>query len=177
MPQNGAFAVTSYRIARGVDLSEDASGFTTMTNAAMDAFKKHPLPPHSSHPDFGHLIILVLGAVLEVVCVSLPGYIVARLGMFDAENQKFIANLNTQLFTPCLSMYNCCLRRRRKSLICDSLHQARIPIDRREACGPSYHTGHLHSADIGLVPLLSGNVQGLPVPQAGSEFRHSHGRM
>ncbi|KAF2204903.1 auxin efflux carrier superfamily protein-like protein [Delitschia confertaspora ATCC 74209] len=64
----------------------------------LNAFKT----PHSQHPDFAHLTLLVFEAVLEVVCVSLPGYIVARMGMFDAENQKFIANLNTQLFTPCL---------------------------------------------------------------------------
>ena len=57
---------------------------------------------HTSHPDFGHLVLLVFEAVLEVVCVSLPGYIVARQGMFDANAQKFVANLNVQLFTPCL---------------------------------------------------------------------------
>lgn len=82
------------------------------TNAAVDpyyggngmmAIFKHKMPPHSSHPDFANLTLLVFEAVLEVVCVSLPGYIVARMGMFDAENQKFLANLNTQLFTPCLS--------------------------------------------------------------------------
>jgi choline kinase len=70
----------------------------------IDVFKKK-MPPHSSHPDFANLTLLVFEAVLEVVCVSLPGYIVARMGMFDAENQKFVANLNTQLFTPCLSQY------------------------------------------------------------------------
>ncbi|KAL6705602.1 hypothetical protein ACN47E_006549 [Coniothyrium glycines] len=57
---------------------------------------------HSSHPDFANLTLLVFEAVMEVVCVSLPGYVVARMGQFDAENQKFLANLNTQLFTPCL---------------------------------------------------------------------------
>ena len=62
-----------------------------------------PLPPHSSHPALGHLILLVFEAVMEVVCVSLPGYIVARQGMFDADAQKFVANLNVMLFTPCLS--------------------------------------------------------------------------
>jgi len=61
---------------------------------------------HSSHPELGHLILLVFEAVLEVVCVSLPGYIVARQGMFDADKQKFVANLNVALFTPCLSMFN-----------------------------------------------------------------------
>ena len=60
-------------------------------------------PPHSQHPNFGHLTLLVFEAVMEVVCVSLPGYIVARRGMFDAGAQKFVANLNMTLFTPCLS--------------------------------------------------------------------------
>ncbi len=58
---------------------------------------------HSSHPNFGHLTLLVLEAVLEVVCVSLPGYILARRGLFNPEMQKFAANLNVLLFTPCLS--------------------------------------------------------------------------
>ncbi|PCG96824.1 Auxin efflux carrier [Penicillium occitanis (nom. inval.)] len=57
---------------------------------------------HSSHPSFGHLLLLVIEAVLEVVCVSLPGYIAARSGMFDADAQKLVANLNVALFTPCL---------------------------------------------------------------------------
>ena len=60
-------------------------------------------PPHQ-HPPMGHLMLLVFEAVLEVVCVSLPGYIVARQGMFNIEMQKFTANLNVALFTPCLSM-------------------------------------------------------------------------
>ncbi|KAI4176570.1 MAG: hypothetical protein LQ343_000861 [Gyalolechia ehrenbergii] len=68
--------------------------FTTVSNKAV--------PPHSSHPAFGHLILLVFEAVLEVVCVSFPGYVVARQGMFNAEMQKFAANLNVMLFTPCL---------------------------------------------------------------------------
>ena len=61
---------------------------------------------HSSHPNFGHLTLLVFEAVMEVVCVSLPGYIVARKGMFDAGAQKFVANFNMTLFTPCLSMFS-----------------------------------------------------------------------
>lgn len=58
---------------------------------------------HPSHPDFANLALLVFEAVMEVVCVSAPGYVVARMGQFDADSQKFLANLNTQLFTPCLS--------------------------------------------------------------------------
>jgi hypothetical protein len=57
---------------------------------------------HESHPALGHLILLVFEAVMEVVCVSLPGYIVARSGGLNAEQQKFLANLNVALFTPCL---------------------------------------------------------------------------
>ncbi|KAI0848504.1 auxin efflux carrier [Daldinia vernicosa] len=57
---------------------------------------------HDSHPSIDHLVLLVFEAVLEVVCVSLPGYIIARLGHFDADKQKFLANLNVMLFTPCL---------------------------------------------------------------------------
>jgi len=64
------------------------------------AFKKKP---HDSHPSLDHLVVLVFEAVMEVVCVSLPGYVVARLGHFDADKQKFLANLNVMLFTPCLS--------------------------------------------------------------------------
>ncbi|KAJ5245413.1 hypothetical protein N7489_005509 [Penicillium chrysogenum] len=57
---------------------------------------------HESHPPFLQLVLLVFSAVLEVVCVSLPGYIAARQGMFDADAQKLVANLNVTLFTPCL---------------------------------------------------------------------------
>ncbi|KAL6720433.1 hypothetical protein ACLMJK_002355 [Lecanora helva] len=71
---------------------------TQMSTSMADA-----LPPHSSHPALPHLSMLVFEAVLEVVCVSLPGYIVARQGMFNAEMQKFTANLNVAIFTPCLS--------------------------------------------------------------------------
>jgi hypothetical protein len=82
-----------------------SNGFPSLANMAVFDLVKHAqkLPPHSSHPDFGHLTILVFQAVLEVVFVALPGYIVARQGMFDADAQKFAANLNVQLFTPCLS--------------------------------------------------------------------------
>ncbi|GKZ16889.1 hypothetical protein AbraIFM66951_006383 [Aspergillus brasiliensis] len=57
---------------------------------------------HSSHPSFLNLVLLVFEAVLEVICVSLPGYFAAKQGMFDADAQKLVANLNVTLFTPCL---------------------------------------------------------------------------
>lgn len=101
------FTLSSYRLARAINPFPQSQTFASMANenvfgGAFEALKANPLPPHSSHPDFGHLILLVFEAVLEVVCVSLPGYIVARQGMFDADAQKFLANLNVQLFTPCL---------------------------------------------------------------------------
>lgn len=71
-----------------------------MAQSPFDIFKKKPV--HDAHPDLPHLALLVFGAVMEVVCVSLPGYIIARLGHFDADKQKFLANLNVMLFTPCL---------------------------------------------------------------------------
>lgn len=101
------FTLTSYRLARAVNPFTQSTTFASMSNenvlgGAIVALKTNPLPPHSSHPDFGHLVLLVFEAVLEVVCVSLPGYIVARQGIFDADAQKFVANLNVLLFTPCL---------------------------------------------------------------------------
>ena len=83
-----------------VGLTSQSSSYQTKLSLAM---ANQPLPPHSSHPALPHLILLVFEAVLEIVCVSLPGYIVARQGMFNAEMQKFAANLNVTIFTPCLS--------------------------------------------------------------------------
>ncbi|KZM20306.1 transmembrane transport [Ascochyta rabiei] len=80
-------------------VSMASQSFDYSNNGFVDVFKKKA---HSSHPDFANLTLLVFEAVMEVVCVSLPGYIIARMGQFDAESQKFLANLNTQLFTPCL---------------------------------------------------------------------------
>lgn len=99
-------APTSYRNAQkyGSLAHRDQVSFAS---TAVTLLQKQ-LPPHSQHPSFGHLTLLVFEAVLEVVCVSLPGYIVARQGLFDAESQKFLANLNVTLFTPCLSTYSDC---------------------------------------------------------------------
>ena len=83
---------TSFRLNNGLDGS-------SLSRAApvMEIMKSH-----ESHPSIDRLMVLVFSAVLEVVCVSLPGYIIARLGHFDADKQKFLANLNVMLFTPCL---------------------------------------------------------------------------
>ena len=93
MDSSGAFlAPTSYRLTQ---LAQNAY------EMPVRAFQN----THESHPSLAHLTLLVFEAVLEVVCVSLPGYIVARLGHFDVDKQKFLANLNVMLFTPCLSKF------------------------------------------------------------------------
>ncbi|KAL1998281.1 hypothetical protein VTN02DRAFT_6484 [Thermoascus thermophilus] len=89
---------TSYRIANGLGLPRLQARQLLLAMGDASATSS----PHSSHPSFMHLVLLVFEAVLEVVCVSLPGYIAARQGMFDADAQKLIANLNVALFTPCL---------------------------------------------------------------------------
>jgi len=125
------------------DLAANPNNFVSMASQSFDygnndfmgVFKKKA---HSAHPDFANLTLLVFEAVMEVVCVSLPGYIIARMGQFDAESQKFLANLNTQLFTPCLSECNCVTRINTRTLLqpravlithC-SLYQARVAVDR-----------------------------------------------
>lgn len=75
-----------------------------LNQAQLSSAMAASLPPHSSHPALPRLTLLVFEAVLEVVCVGLPGYIIARQGMFPAEMQKFAAELNVTIFTPCLSM-------------------------------------------------------------------------
>ena len=88
----------------GLTVGAGASSHTGILQAQLASTMANPPPPlHSSHPALPHLTMLVFEAVLEVVCVSLPGYIVARQGMFTAEMQKFTANLNVAVFTPCLS--------------------------------------------------------------------------
>ncbi|KGM91704.1 uncharacterized protein PADG_12160 [Paracoccidioides brasiliensis Pb18] len=81
-----------------------SSPFASGVAAAAAAAAALPSSPTSrgAQPPLPNLALLVFEAVLEVVCVSLPGYIVARMGMFDANAQKFVANLNIILFTPCL---------------------------------------------------------------------------
>ncbi|KAH8803853.1 auxin efflux carrier [Hyaloscypha sp. PMI_1271] len=88
---------TSYRL-NAIIAGNDAPSIST-TSFSLFARRVND---HESHPALGHLILLVFEAVMEVVCVALPGYIVARQGMFDADKQKFVANLNVALFTPCL---------------------------------------------------------------------------
>ncbi|KAH8601247.1 auxin efflux carrier [Bisporella sp. PMI_857] len=93
---------TSYRLNAGDDFRPSVIGKASNLGLRILRRTVEDGGAHPSHPALGHLVLLVFEAVLEVVCVSLPGYIVARAGMFDAENQKFVANLNVALFTPCL---------------------------------------------------------------------------
>ncbi|KAI7114672.1 hypothetical protein KC343_g18749, partial [Hortaea werneckii] len=82
-------------------LISPSSTNTTTINMLADTTLE-VLGQHGSHPSFLHLAGLVCEAVLEVVFVALPGFIVAYTGMFDANSQKFVAELNTMVFTPCL---------------------------------------------------------------------------
>jgi hypothetical protein len=96
---------TSYRLnaIAGNDVGPSIVG-RTLSSFSLGIVRR-AANDHDSHPALGHLMLLVFEAVMEVVCVSLPGYIVARNGMLDAEKQKFLAELNVMLFTPCLSMW------------------------------------------------------------------------
>lgn len=111
--------------------------------------------PHANHPALGNLLLLVFEAVMEVVCVSLPGYIIARQGMFDADMQKFVANLNVSLFTPCLSKGFPFLDGPKGLMIRGSFYQtcksAYFREDRRVGC----NTSDICCYDIGFVLLRS----------------------
>lgn len=96
-------APTSYRLNAVAGNGFGPSVVERASNFGLGIFARQDGGEHSSHPALGHLILLVFEAVMEVVCVSLPGYIVAMQGMFDQDKQKFVANLNVALFTPCLS--------------------------------------------------------------------------
>jgi hypothetical protein len=94
---------TSYRLnaVAGSDVAPSIMG-RTLGSLSLGITRR--VNGHESHPAIGHLMLLVFEAVMEVVCVSLPGYVVARTGILDADKQKFLAELNVSLFTPALSM-------------------------------------------------------------------------
>ena len=133
-----------------------------------------PLPPHSSHPTLPHLTMLVFGAVLEVVCVSLPGYIIARQGMFTAEMQKFAANLNVAVFTPCLSTVQLPAAHSRSN-DCHSLHQACLSTDNRQACGPCHHSPHFFRSDHHFIHLFHRRSKGIWFFEETPQLCHCHG--
>ena len=93
----------SLRLNNVVSSTRASGGFGVSHQISMAQDTVSIMNDHQSHPALPRLVLLVCEAILEVVVVSAPGYIVARQGMFDAEMQKFAANLNVMLFTPCLS--------------------------------------------------------------------------
>lgn len=95
-------APTSLRLA----MAAAGESWDPASMTAPSSFTVFKPTADESHPSFDNLVLLVFGAVLEVVCVSLPGYVVARLGGMNADQQKFLANLNVTLFTPCLSNFD-----------------------------------------------------------------------
>jgi hypothetical protein len=157
-------------------LSSD--GFPSLTSmAAFDMFKhSEKLPPHSSHPNFGHLSLLVFQAVLEVVFVALPGYIVARQGMFDANAQKFAANLNVQLFTPCLSTFPRFPITLNPALTFASLLQTLLTTAARGSPWSSTYSSHICYPDRRLVRMCQIRVVVLRLQETRTELCHCHGR-
>lgn len=136
--------------------------FTMQANAdtslfgggVLDAFKKHGSSPHSSHPDFAHLVLLVFEAVLEVVFVSLPGYILARMGSFDAKQQKFIAEMNTSIFTPALSKSSPFLNRHQPTDLCKFSPSSPPSLPpKSSSISPSYQPYSLCKPPYATVPL------------------------
>ncbi|KAF2764135.1 auxin efflux carrier [Teratosphaeria nubilosa] len=91
---------------RGTSFDAQTSFATAAMNTTLhrllDGAIASTTPPHGNHPNFLSLAGLVCEAVLEVIFVALPGFVVAYSGMFDAHSQKFVAELNTMVFTPCL---------------------------------------------------------------------------
>lgn len=99
---------------------------------------------------------------MEVVCVSLPGYIIARQGMFDANMQKFVANLNVSLFTPCLSKFLMifpCLNNLQELMVHDSFYQTCEPTYFREDHRAGCNTSDLRYHDTGFVLLRFAGLQ------------------
>lgn len=154
---------------RGIPASGGISSQSTLAQAQIAG-----PPPHSSHPALPHLTMLVFEAVLEVVCVSLPGYIVARSGMFTAEMQKFTANLNVAVFTPCLSMYQPANKKDHANIL-NSIYEAGLSIDYRQAYGTRHHPCHLHSPDLSLFSRLGPRLYGLRLLEETSQFRGCYG--
>lgn len=56
----------------------------------------------SSFPSFGPLAYLVVQAVGQVVFQCAAGYILSYSGTLSPGHQKFLSNINIQVFTPCL---------------------------------------------------------------------------
>lgn len=122
-----------------------------------------------------HLVLLVSEAVLEVVCVSAPGYIIAKAGMFDTENQKFIANLNVSLFTPCLSAYPCRSPENQVLIFENSFHKASKSAYSIQARGTSCYPVDICVYDTCELELLQDDGQALSPRQTRLQLCYRHG--
>lgn len=129
-----------------------------------------------AHASIGHLALLVFEAVLEVVCVAFPGYIIARCGMFDAEMQKFLANLNVSLFTPCLSelqMIAIVISPLTGQSI--SLYEAREPAYPGQDCRPRRYPCYLRPHDGRFICLFVGCGKIFPLREESGELCDCYG--
>ncbi len=112
---------------------------------------------------------------MEVVCVSLPGYIIARQGMFDADKQKFLANLNVALFTPCLSMCSRDHMGGGPKLICSSLYETGIAIDCGNTVGSRGYSRHFRHTNGGFVLGIHLRIESISIKEEAGEFCNCHG--
>lgn len=154
----------------------DVSSYRLFHQTPMSPAQQSALPPHSSHPDFGHLTLLVFEAVLEVVCVSLPGYIVARRGLFSEEMQKFIAYLNILLFTPCLSLSSI-LGNLLQADTGGSLHQTGFSIVCRQTGRSCGNTCNICSSSRNILSLFYFRRKSIRIQEQSTQLCDCHGCM
>ena len=158
--------VTQTQTQMGFNPAVNPADLTTASNS------------HSGHPSFLYLVLLVFEAVLEVICVCLPGYLAAQRGMFDAEAQKLVANLNVTLFTPCLSMDLLSYAANwTPTNIPDhySLYETRVATHSRETDRSRYHPGHLYCPnDCFLLLRFRGRAM-LPIQETAGQLCRCHG--
>lgn len=167
-------AMNIYRDFDTGPFSSNSNAYPTTTTNMADVFKQRPLPPHSSHPNFAHLTLLVFQAVMEVVFLALPGYILAERGLFDVAAQKFAANINVNLFTPCLSTL---CRTFPSSLlnIASSLLQTLFEAPTRRPPRSRPHPPHIRYSDTGLLWMCQVRIVVVRLEEARNKLRGCHG--
>lgn len=149
----------------------------TQTQMGLNTADLTAASSHSGHPSFLYLVLLVFEAVLEVICVCLPGYIAAQHGMFDAEAQKLVANLNVTLFTPCLSMIltsYAAMSTTDATHPC-SLYQTRVAAHSGEIDRSRYHPGDLHCPDGCFILLCLRGIAMLPIQETTVQLHRCYG--
>jgi hypothetical protein len=97
------------------------------------------------------------------------------VGMFDADAQKFVANLNVTLFTPCLSMSHTHRFEKLSLNSFYSLYQAGIPIDSGKTHRSCHHSCHFYCSDSSFIFLCFCGFPMLSIQKTTGQFRRGHG--